>query len=122
MLTLRFMGGTIGVYIKISVVHRRCVITSFQSQITRMYRQGGRNAWQQAADNTYCLEKKCDFKSETNLMLHVSRVHKLNRTQYLAKHKLPFGTKLYTQKHAEKMQKAAVLRETNKQLKKEVNT
>jgi len=113
------MGGTIGVYIKISVVHRRCVITSFQSQITQNNRKGARNAWVQAKDNTYCLEKGCDFKSEANLMIHVSRVHGLNRTQYLANHKLPFSTRLYTQKHAEKMQRAAELRVINKQLKRE---
>jgi len=50
-------------------------------------------------------------------MLHVSRVHGLTRTQYLAKHKLPYTTRLYTKKHAEKMQQAALLRETNKNAK-----
>lgn len=79
---------------------------NLRSELSRMYIKESNRMQKLVRDNSKCLERGCDYQAKSSaLMLHVRRAHGLNRIQYLAKHNLPYDTKLFGNEYAEKMRK-----------------
>lgn len=68
-----------------------------RSELSRLKREGEAKvkALTSGDDTIKCLIKGCNFETKGNLMVHVSRKHGINRTQYLIMNRLPYSTRLY---------------------------
>lgn len=80
-------------------------MSNLQSELAKMIRHAEKNVYARgvhSATGVKCLERGCSFESEGNLTMHVRKVHGISKHQYLAKHRLPFDTRMYGKEMGER--------------------
>lgn len=96
---------------------------NLRSELTLIRQRGARKIKRITSDQNVvkCLMKGCKFETTGNLVKHVTKMHGLNRTQYLIIHKLPYDMRLYGSAYGEYMREESNLKKYRERKKKTEN-